>query len=159
MIQVGDKIPNVTVTAAAASGPEPMTTDAIFGGKKVVLFAVPGAFTPTCSVRHLPGFLENAQAFFDKGVDSIACIAVNDVFVMGAWAKEQGTEGRILMLADGSAEFARAVGLDMDLTARGMGIRSRRYALVAEDGVVTVLRVEESGAFEASKAEAVLAAL
>jgi peroxiredoxin len=159
MIKVGDKIPNVAVTAATASGPEPMTTDAIFSGKKVVLFAVPGAFTPTCSVRHLPGFVEHAQAFLDKGVDTIACIAVNDAFVMGAWGKDQGTEGKILMLADGSGDFARAVGLELDLVARGMGIRSRRYALVAEDGEVTFLGVEEGSAFEASKAETVLAAL
>jgi peroxiredoxin (alkyl hydroperoxide reductase subunit C) len=159
MIKVGDKIPNVTVTAATANGPEAMTTDAIFGGKKVVLFAVPGAFTPTCSARHLPGFVEHAQAFFDKGVDTIACIAVNDAFVMGAWGKDHGVEGKILMLADGSADFARAMGLELDLVARGMGIRSQRYALVAEDGVVTFLGVEEGGAFEASKAETVLAAL
>lgn len=159
MIKVGDKIPNVTVTAATANGPEAITTDAIFGGKKVVLFAVPGAFTPTCSARHLPGFVEHAQAFFDKGVDTIACIAVNDAFVMGAWGKDHGVEGKILMLADGSADFARAMGLELDLVARGMGIRSQRYALVAEDGVVTFLGVEEGGAFEASKAETVLAAL
>ena len=159
MIKVGDKIPNVTVTAATANGPEAITTDAIFGGKKVVLFAVPGAFTPTCSARHLPGFVEHAQAFFDKGIDTIACIAVNDAFVMGAWGKDQGVEGNILMLADGSADFARAMGLELDLVARGMGVRSQRYALVAEDGVVTFLSVEEGGAFEASKAETVLAAL
>ncbi len=159
MIKVGDKIPNVTVTAATANGPEQTTTDAIFSGKKVVLFAVPGAFTPTCSARHLPGFVENAQAFFDKGVDTIACIAVNDAFVMGAWSKDQGVEGKILMLADGSADFARAMGLELDLVARGMGTRSQRYALVAEDGVVIFLGVEEGGAFEASKAETVLAAL
>lgn len=159
MIKVGDKIPNVTVTAATANGPEAITTDAIFGGKKVVLFAVPGAFTPTCSARHLPGFVEHAQAFFDKGIDTIACIAVNDAFVMGAWGKDQGVEGKILMLADGSADFARAMGLELDLVARGMGVRSQRYALVAEDGVVTFLGVEEGGAFEASKAETVLAAL
>lgn len=159
MIKVGDKIPNVTITAATANGPEQTTTDAVFSGKKVVLFAVPGAFTPTCSARHLPGFVENAQAFFDKGVDTIACIAVNDAFVMGAWGKDQGVEGKVLMLADGSADFARAVGLELDLVARGMGVRSQRYALIAEDGVVTHLGVEEGGAFEASKAETVLAAL
>ena len=159
MIKVGDKIPDVAVTAATADGPEQTTTGAIFGGKKVVLFAVPGAFTPTCSVRHLPGYVEQAQAMFDKGVDTVACIAVNDAFVMGAWGREQGVEGKVVMLADGSADFARAMGLVLDLTARGMGIRSQRYALVAEDGVVTFLGVEEAGAFEASKAETVLAAL
>lgn len=159
MIKVGDKIPNVTVTAATPNGPEPTTTEAIFSGKKVVLFAVPGAFTPTCSARHLPGFVDQAQAFFDKGVDTIACIAVNDAFVLGAWGKEQGTEGKVQLLADGSADFTRAVGLELDLTARGMGIRSQRYALIAEDGVVTFLGIEEPGAFEASKAETILAAL
>jgi peroxiredoxin len=124
-----------------------------------VLFAVPGAFTPTCSARHLPGFVEHAEALQAKGVDLIACIAVNDVFVMDAWAKDQGTEGKILMLADGSGDFARAVGLELDLVSRGLGMRSQRYALVAEDGIVTFLGVEEGGAFEASRAETVLAAL
>jgi peroxiredoxin len=159
MIKVGDPIPSVTVTAATAAGPEQMTTDAIVKGKKVVLFAVPGAFTPTCSARHLPGFVEHAEALQAKGVDLIACIAVNDVFVMDAWAKDQGTEGKILMLADGSGDFARAVGLELDLVSRGLGMRSQRYALVAEDGIVTFLGVEEGGAFEASRAETVLAAL
>jgi peroxiredoxin len=159
MIKVGDTIPEVTVTAVTPDGPKPMSTGDIFKGKTVVLFAVPGAFTPTCSARHLPGFVENAQAFFDKGVETIACIAVNDAFVMGAWGRDQGTEGKILMLADGSADFAQAMGLELDLMARGMGVRSQRYALVAENGVVTFLGVEEGGAFEASKAETVLAAL
>ncbi len=159
MIKIGDRIPNVTVTAATADGPEPIATETIFKGKKVVLFAVPGAFTPTCSARHLPGFVEHADAIRAKGVDTIACIAVNDAFVMGAWAKDQGTAGKILMLADGSGEFARAVGLELDLVARGLCIRSQRYALVAEDGIVTFLGVEEAGAFEASRAETVLAAL
>ncbi|HTI03662.1 MAG TPA: peroxiredoxin [Acidisoma sp.] len=159
MIKVGDTIPEVTVTAATPDGPKPISTGEIFKGKTVVLFAVPGAFTPTCSVRHLPGFVEQAEAFSDKGVDTIACIAVNDAFVMGAWGREHGTEGKVLMLADGSGDFARAMGLELDLMARGMGIRSQRYALVAENGVVTFLGVEEGGAFEASKAETVLAAL
>jgi peroxiredoxin len=159
MIKVGDPIPNVTVTAATADGPEAMETDAIFKGHKVVLFAVPGAFTPTCSARHLPGFVEHAEAIKAHGVDTIACIAVNDVFVMSAWAKDQETAGKILMLADGSGDFAKAMGLELDLVARGLGVRSQRYALIAEDGVVTFLGVEEGGAFEASKAETVLAAL
>jgi glutaredoxin/glutathione-dependent peroxiredoxin len=159
MIKVGDTIPEVTVTAATPDGPKPISTGEIFKGKTVVLFAVPGAFTPTCSARHLPGFVEHAQAFFDKGVETIACIAVNDAFVMGAWGRDQGTEGKVLMLADGSADFTHAMGLELDLTARGMGMRSQRYALVAENGVVTFLGVEEGGAFEASKAETVLAAL
>jgi peroxiredoxin len=159
MIKVGDTIPNVSVTAATADGPEAIETDAIFKGKKVVLFAVPGAFTPTCSARHLPGFVEQAAAIKAHGVDTIACIAVNDAFVMGAWAKDQGTAGKVLMLADGSGAFAKAVGLELDLVARGLGVRSQRYALIAENGIVTFLGVEEAGAFEASKAEAVLAAL
>ncbi len=159
MIKVGDAIPNVPVTAATPDGPEPTTTDAIFKGHKVVLFAVPGAFTPTCSARHLPGFIEHADALRAKGVETIACIAVNDPFVMGAWAKDQGTEGKILMLADGSGAFARAMGLELDLVERGLGMRSQRYALVAEDGIVTFLGVEEGSAFEASRAETVLAAL
>ena len=159
MIKVGDTIPNVSVTAATPGGPEAMETDAIFKGKKVVLFAVPGAFTPTCSARHLPGFVEHAEAITEKGVDTIACIAVNDAFVMGAWAKDQETEGKVLMLADGSGDFAKAMGLELDLVARGLGMRSQRYALIAEDGIVTFLGVEEGGAFEASKAETVLAAL
>ena len=159
MIKVGDRIPNVTVTAASADGPEAMETDGIFKGKKVVLFAVPGAFTPTCSARHLPGFIEHTEDFKAKGVDTVACIAVNDAFVMGAWAKDQEAEGKILMLADGSGDFARAMGLELDLVARGLGVRSQRYALIAEDGIVTFLGVEEGSAFEASKAETVLAAL
>jgi peroxiredoxin len=159
MIKIGDPIPNVTVTKVTADGPEATETDAIFKGHKVVLFAVPGAFTPTCSARHLPGFVEHADAIKAKGVATIACVAVNDAFVMGAWAKDQETDGKILMLADGSGDFARAMGLELDLVARGLGMRSQRYALIAEDGIVTFLGVEEGGAFEASKAEAVLAAL
>jgi len=159
MIKVGDTLPEVTLTMATPDGPKPITTGEIFKGRKVVLFAVPGAFTPTCSARHLPGFVDQAQAFRDKGVDTIACVAVNDAFVMGAWGRDQATEGKVMMLADGSADFTRAVGLELDLTARGMGVRSQRYALVADNGVVTFLGVEEGGAFEASKAETVLAAL
>lgn len=159
MIKVGDTLPEATLTVATPDGPQPITTGEIFKDRKVVLFAVPGAFTPTCSARHLPGFVEQAQAFFDKGVDTIACVAVNDAFVMGAWGRDQGTEGKVMMLADGSADFTRAMGLELDLTARGMGVRSQRYALVADNGVVTFLGVEEGGAFEASKAETVLAAL
>jgi peroxiredoxin len=159
MIKVGDPIPDVTVTAATAEGPEQMTAHAIFKGRKVVLFAVPGAFTPTCSAQHMPGFLQQADAIRARGVDTIACIAVNDVFVMGAWGKDQGTDGKILMLSDGSGDFTRAMGLELDLVARGLGMRSQRYALVAEDGIVTFLGVEEGAAFEASRAEAVLAVL
>jgi peroxiredoxin len=156
-IKVGDTIPSMKLMVATADGPKETSTDEIFKGKKVVLFAVPGAFTPTCSAKHLPGFVQNAEAFKAKGVDTIACIAVNDAFVMGAWGKDQGTGDKVMMLADGAAAFAKAIGLELDLNARGMGWRSQRYALVAEDGKVTHLGVEAPGGFEASKAEAILA--
>jgi len=158
-IKVGDTIPSMKLMAATTDGPKEISTDEIFKGKKVVLFAVPGAFTPTCSAKHLPGFVQNAAALKEKGVDTIACVAVNDAFVMGAWGKEQGTDDKVLMLADGAAAFAKALGLELDLNARGMGWRSQRYALVAEDGKVTHLGVEAPGGFEVSKAEAILAAL
>jgi peroxiredoxin len=158
-IKVGDTIPSMKLMVATADGPKEISTDEIFKGKKVVLFAVPGAFTPTCSVKHLPGFVTNADAFKAKGVDTVACIAVNDAFVMGAWGKEQGTGEKVTMLADGAAAFAKAIGLELDLNARGMGWRSQRYALVAEDGKVTHLGIEAPGGFEVSKAEAILAAL
>ena len=159
MIKVGDKVPNAKLTAATAEGPKEVTTDEVFGGKKVVLFAVPGAYTPTCSARHLPGYVQNVDALKAKGVDTIACLAVNDAFVLGAWAKDQGVDGRILMLADGSAAFTKALGLELDLTARGLGIRSQRYAMVVDDGRVTSLNVEPPGGFEVSRAETVLAGL
>lgn len=158
-IKVGDTIPSMKLMMATPEGPKETSTDEIFKGKKVVLFAVPGAFTPTCSARHLPGFVQNAEAIKAKGVDTIACIAVNDAFVMGAWGKDQGTDGKVTMLADGAAQFAKALGLELDLNARGMGVRSQRYALVAEDGKVTHLGVEAPGGFEVSKAESILAAL
>ncbi len=158
-IKVGDTIPSMKLMMATAEGPKEVSTDDIFKGKKVVLFAVPGAFTPTCSAKHLPGFVQNADAIKAKGVDTIACIAVNDAFVMGAWGKDQGTDGKVTMLADGSAAFAKALGLELDLNGRGMGTRSQRYALVAQDGKVTHLAVEPPGGFEASKAESVMAAL
>lgn len=158
-IKVGDKIPSMKLMQATAEGPKETSTDDFFAGKKVVLFAVPGAFTPTCSAKHLPGFVQNAAEFTAKGVDTVACIAVNDVFVMGAWGKDQGTEGKVEMLADGAAAFAKAIGLELDLNSRGMGWRSQRYALVAENGVVTHLGIEAPGGFEVSKAEAILAAV
>jgi peroxiredoxin (alkyl hydroperoxide reductase subunit C) len=158
-IKVGDKIPSMKLMMATPEGPKETSTDDIFKGKKVVLFAVPGAFTPTCSAKHLPGFVQNAEAIKAKGVDTIACIAVNDAFVMGAWGKDQGTADKVVMLADGSANFVKELGLVLDGTARGMGLRSQRYALVAEDGKVTHLGVEAPGGFEVSKAEAILAAL
>jgi peroxiredoxin (alkyl hydroperoxide reductase subunit C) len=158
-IKVGDTIPSMKLMMATAEGPKETSTDDIFKGKKVVLFAVPGAFTPTCSAKHLPGFVQNADAIKAKGVDTIACISVNDAFVMGAWGKDQGTGDKVTMLADGSANFVKALGLELDVTARGMGVRSQRYALIAEDGKVTHLGVEAPGGFEVSKAESVLAAL
>ncbi|MEJ2383413.1 MAG: peroxiredoxin [Xanthomonadales bacterium] len=157
-IQVGDRIPSVTLSTMGEQKPQPITTDEIFTGRNVVLFSVPGAFTPTCSARHLPGFIDQADAFRKHGIDTIACVAVNDVFVMDAWGKSAGADD-ILMLADGNAEFARALGLEMDATAFGMGTRSQRFALVAEDGVVTQLFVEGPGEFRVSSAENVLAKL
>lgn len=158
-IKVGDSIPSMKLMMATGDGPKEVATDDIFKGKTVVLFAVPGAFTPTCSAKHLPGFVQNADAIKAKGVDTIACIAVNDAFVMGAWGKDQGTGDKVAMLADGSAAFAKALGLELDLMGRGMGVRSQRYALVAKDGKVTHLGVEAPGGFEASKAETILGVL
>ena len=157
-IQVGDTIPTMKLMQATAEGPKEVSTDELFKGK-VVLFAVPGAFTPTCSAKHLPGFVQNAAAFAEKGVDKIVCLAVNDAFVMGAWGKDQGVDGKIVMLADGSAAFTKALGLELDLVARGLGVRSQRFALIADDMKVTHLAVEPPGGFEISTAEAVLAAL
>ena len=158
-VKVGDSIPSMKLMMATAEGPKEVSTDDLFKGKKVVMFAVPGAFTPTCSVKHMPGFVQNADALKAKGVDSVICVAVNDVFVMGAWGKEQGVGDKVVMLSDGSAMLTKALGLELDLTARGLGIRSQRYALVAEDGKVTHLAVEAPGGFEVSKAEAILAAI
>ena len=158
-IQVGDTVPSMKLMQGTADGPKEVSTDEIFKGKKVVLFAVPGAFTPTCSAKHLPGFVQNADAIKAKGVDTIACISVNDAFVMGAWGKDQGTGDNVIMLADGSAAFTKALGLELDLLARGMGVRSQRFALVAVDGKVTHLAVEPPGGFDVSKAESLLAAV
>ncbi len=156
MIKVGDSIPEATLVAATADGPKEIATSELFGGRKVVLFAVPGAFTPTCSAKHVPSFLQNADALAAKGVEQIACIAVNDPFVMGAWAKDQAVGDRILMLSDGMATFTKSLGLEVDLSKRGLGIRSARYAMVVEDGVVTMLNVEEPGGYDVSTAEKVL---
>ncbi|WP_203072979.1 peroxiredoxin [Falsiroseomonas ponticola] len=158
-IQVGDSIPAVKLMQATAEGPKEVSTEELFKGKTVVLFGVPGAFTPTCSAKHLPGFVTQAEALKAKGVDTIACMSVNDAFVMGAWGKDQGITDQVVMLADGSAVFTKALGLELDLTARGLGVRSQRFALVAKDGKVTHIGVEAAGAFEVSKAEAILAVL
>ena len=159
MIKTGDAIPTMKLTAATPEGPKELTTAEVFGGKTVVLFATPGAFTPTCSARHVPGFLQNMDALKAKGVDTVACMAVNDPFVMEAWRKELGVDDRIVMLADGSAAMTKALGLELDLTARGLGIRSQRFAMVVRDGKVDHLAVEAPGDFNVSKAESVLEAL
>jgi peroxiredoxin len=143
-IKVGDKLPNATFTVMTSDGPKPQTTDDIFKGKKVVLFAVPGAFTPTCHKNHLPGFLNNADKIKGKGIDTIAVTGVNDVFVMDAWKKNTNAEGKIEFLADGSAAFAKAIGLSVDLGERGLGTRSQRYAMVVDDGVVKTLNLEDA---------------
>lgn len=155
-IGVGDKIPEATLYRMGAQGPEAVTTEALCGGKKVVLFGVPGAFTPTCSAQHVPGFLENAAAIKAKGVDTIACVSVNDAFVMGAWAKDQGTGEAIEMLSDGSGELTRKLGIELDLSERGLGVRSRRYSMILEDGVVQSLNLEQGGALEISGADGIL---
>src|SRR5262245_27738898 len=142
-IKVGDRLPEATFTTMSAEGPKPMTTGEVFGGKKVALFAVPGAYTPTCSRQHLPGYVQKFDELKSKGFDAVACTSVNDVFVLTAWAKDSGAAGKILMLADGSADFAKKVGLDVDLTARGLGVRSKRYSMIVENGVVKSLNVEE----------------
>ena len=158
-IKVGDKIPSAKLHVMTEQGPKDVTTDEIFKGKKVVLFALPGAFTPTCSAKHLPGFVQNASAIRAKGVDTIACLSVNDAFVMGAWGKDQKVGDKVMMLADGNAEFTRALGLDNDNSSYGMGLRSKRYAMVVDNGVVKALNVEKPGSFEVSSAEAVMKAL
>jgi len=144
MIKVGDKVPEGTLMTMSADGPAPVSSDELFAGKKVVLFGLPGAFTPTCSARHLPGYVDNAEALKAKGVDTIACMSVNDVFVMGAWGKDQNVGDKVTMLADGSADYSKALGLDLDLTARGMGVRSTRFSLLVDDGVVKAINIEEN---------------
>jgi len=158
-IQAGEKMPEGVLGVMTEAGPGAVSTDELFGGKKVVLVSVPGAFTPTCSAKHLPGFLANAEALTAKGVDTVACMSVNDVFVMDAWGKDQGVGDSVQMLADGNGEYARALGLEMDGTAFGMGMRGQRFAIVVDDGTATHVAVEAPGQFEVSKAEAVLAAL
>lgn len=159
-IKVGDRLPAATFKVKTADGVTEMTTDDVFKGRKVVLFAVPGAFTPTCSLNHLPGYLENRDAILAKGVDQIAVVAVNDPFVMGAWAQSTGGEGKILFLTDGSATFTKAAGLDIDLSGGGLGVRSKRYSAIVEDGVVKSLNIEEQpGQAVTSAASALLAQL
>src|SRR5215467_15551246 len=157
-IKVGDRLPDTTFMTMSADGPKPSTTSEVFGGKKVALFAVPGAYTPTCHKHHMAGFVANYDELKQKGFDTIACTSTNDIFVLSNWAKDSKADGKILMLADGSAEFVKKVGLDIDLSARGMGVRSRRYAMAVEDGVVTQLNIEEQpGVMEKSSATRLLA--
>jgi peroxiredoxin len=157
-IQVGDKIPQGSLKIATSEGPQDRSTDEIFGGKKVVLFAVPGAFTPLCSARHLPGYVDKAGDILAKGVDTIVCLSVNDAFVMGAWGQAHGAAD-LLMAGDGSGEFTRALGLEFDASKFGMGVRAQRFAAIIEDGVVTTLNVEQPMKFEVSDADTILAAL
>ncbi len=157
LIKVGDPLPDATFTVMTPDGPAPVTTSEIVKGRKVVLFAVPGAFTPTCSMNHLPGFVEHAAEFKSKGIDEIVVVAVNDVFVMDAWAKHSGASGKIKFLADGSGTFAKALGLTLDLTDRGLGIRSQRYSMLVDNGIVKKLNIEDApGKAEASSAEALV---
>jgi peroxiredoxin len=158
-INVGDKVPHAVFTHFGPQGPAPISTEELFAGKKVALFAVPGAFTPTCSVKHLPGFKERAADLKAKGVDTIACLSVNDVFVMKAWGESQGVGDEIMMLADGNGDFTRAVGLELDASRFGMGHRSQRYSVIVDDGVVSALNVEQGGEFKVSSAEYMLAQL
>ncbi|KAK9853871.1 hypothetical protein WJX84_005400 [Apatococcus fuscideae] len=161
-LSTGDKLPGGDIKLAyfdSESNMQEISVEQLTKGKKVIIFAVPGAFTPTCSTKHLPGFVEKADEFKGKGVDTIACISVNDAFVMEAWAKQVGTDGKVMMLADGSANFAKALGVELDLTDKGLGIRSRRYSMIVDDGVVKDLNVEEGGAFTVSSADELLSAL
>ena len=163
MIAIGERVPDATLyeffeveTGGCALGPNAFSVSDLTQGRRIVVFGLPGAFTPTCSARHVPGFVAHADALREAGVDEIWCVSVNDAFVMGAWAREQGTAGKVRMLGDGSAEWTRGLGLDQDLGKRGMGVRSLRYAMVLDDGVVTHLAVEAPGEFKVSSAEAVL---
>ena len=158
-IQVGDKLPQITVSTMTEEGPKPVSMDELCAGKKVVLFAVPGAFTPTCSAKHVPGFLEHAVAIQDKGVDQIVCLSVNDPFVMDAWAKDRGTENKILMLGDGNGDFTKAIDLSLDGSGFGLGARSQRYAMIVEDGTITTLEVEDGPGLSVSSAENILSKL
>ncbi|GGE13571.1 peroxiredoxin [Polymorphobacter glacialis] len=152
-IKVGDTIPSATLIKASEAGPAPITTAELFDGRTVALFSVPGAFTPTCSAKHLPGFVNNSGAFKSQGVDEIVCISVNDAFVMGAWGKSASADDKVTMIADGNAEFTKALGLEMDASKFGMGIRGQRFSMLVKNGVVAQLNVEEPGAFAVSSAE------
>ena len=158
-IREGERVPIGTLKHQTADGIEDLSSDQLFSGKKVVLFALPGAFTPTCSAKHLPGFVALADEIRSKGVDTIACLSVNDAFVMGAWGRDQNVGDKVLMLADGNGDYSKALGLDLDASGFGMGLRSQRYAMIVNDGVVEMLAIDPPGTFEGSSAETVLAAL
>jgi len=158
-ISAGEKMPSGNFGIMTESGPGSLSSDELFAGKKVVLVSVPGAFTPTCSLNHLPGFIDQAEQLAAKGVDTVACMAVNDVFVMDAWGKDRGVGEKVVMLADGNGEYSRALGLELDASGFGMGMRGQRFAIVVDDGVATHVAIEDPGQFEVSKAEAILAAL
>jgi peroxiredoxin len=158
MIQVGERIPEVTLTRMTDQGPQRIKTSELFAGKRVVVFGLPGAFTPTCSNRHLPGYVEKADELRQKGVDQIVCLSVNDAFVMDAWGKSQQVGDRVMMLADGAADFTRAIGMEIDMSGYGMGVRSKRYSMLVEDGVVKQINLEENpGEAKQSGAETMLA--
>ena len=154
-IKVGDRMPSGTLHTMTKDGPSPVATDELFAGKKVVLFSVPGAFTPTCSARHLPGFVTHATELRDAGIDTIACMAVNDAFVMGAWGRDQNVGDDVLMLADGSADYSRALGLELDLSAMAFGVRGKRFSLLVDDGIVARINIDEEG-FSSTSAETML---
>jgi peroxiredoxin len=158
-IKVGDKLPNATLFRVGKDGIEPFAAESFFAGRKVVVFGLPGAFTPTCTAQHLPGYIKRAAEFTAKGVDEIACLSVNDAWVMKAWAKDQGAAGKVEMLADGNAELTRAIGLDADMSARGYGARCRRFAMIVDDGVVQTIAIEEGPALGVSAAEKMLDAV
>ncbi len=155
-IQVGEKLPQVKFKHLTKDGMKELSTDDVFKGKKVALFALPGAFTPTCSAKHLPGYVQHAKDLHHKGIDSIVCLSVNDAFVMDAWGRDQRVGEKVLMLADGNAEFTKALGLEMDASGYGMGTRSKRYSMVVDDGVVRAVNVEKPGEFGVSSAETML---
>jgi peroxiredoxin len=152
-IKVGDAVPSATLIKATEAGPQPISTEALFAGRTVALFSVPGAFTPTCSAKHLPGYISNADAIKAAGVDEIACVSVNDAFVMGAWGQSAGAAGKVTMLADGNGDFVTALGLTMDGSKFGMGLRGQRFSMLVRDGVVAELNIEDPGAFQVSSAE------
>jgi len=158
-IKVGDKIPSVTLHTMTKEGPKPISSDEIFKGKKVALFGLPGAFTPTCSAKHLPGFVKKAAALKKKGIDEIVCVSVNDAFVMGAWAKDQKVGKKVLLVADGDANFTKAAGLELDLTGRGLGLRCQRFSMLVDKGVVKKINIDPPGTFEKTSAEALLSQL